>query len=180
MLAVASLALIRSPTHFRSPAQILRERIRINIVCNAANDSTPELDWDSAWRRWQLEGAGDDGAPPDSSSTAVQDALSTLLSAEAAVRAAKQDREAAADEKAALQAELAELQEARRLPYEIEEIEEIYRLLTNLDRSTAWKIAGRVVFAVVFVSLLLRWRTDGLQSVAGCLLLPLACATGQV
>ena len=41
-------------------------------------------------------------------------------------------------------------------------------------------IAVQAVLALAAVSLLLRWRSGGLESVASCVLLPLACATGQL
>ena len=49
-----------------------------------------------------------------------------------------------------------------------------------MDRVAWLRLTGRAVGAAALLSLLFRWRMEGWQSVVGCLLLPLACATGQV
>lgn len=139
-----------------------------------ANDAgSQSRDWDGAWRRWQLESSS------DGEGNVLQDAMAELVSAEAAVRAAKEEVDLAAEEKQALEEELAALQRARRDPFE--QLDEIYELLAaRLDRDTVLLSGGKALFAVALLSLAFRWRTDGPGSVAGCLLLPLACATGQI
>ena len=111
---------------------------------------------------------------------ALQDAMADLLSAEAAVRSAQDDWVEAAKEKAKLEIELEGLRARKgRLPYTFEEIEEVYRMLQS-DERLVWVLLARAALALALVSLLLRWRTEGAGSVAGCLLMPLACAMGQV
>ena len=148
----------------------------------AVNDEEPEsqADWDRAWQRWQMENGDreNDAAPLDSST--VGDAMAELLSAEAAIRSAQEEVSAARQEKARLEAELAALQQQRRLPYAFEEIDELYRLIEKMDGQATWVLVGRAALVACTASLLLRWRNEGFASVVGCVLLPLACATGQV
>ena len=161
-------------------------RARRVALCSGDAPPGDELpsntDWDKAWRRWQLEGGGgqNDGA------NAVADALSQLASAEAGVRMAREQADAAVDERARLQAELDDIRRLKlenrfkkRLPDEFEEIDALYKLIAS-DETFVRRVAVRVCLTVVILSLLLRWRTQGLESVAGCIAMPLVCVANSV
>ena len=94
------------------------------------------------------------------------------------VRAAQEDYILAAKEKAKLEIELEAVQRRRTaLPWEFEELEELYRIISS-DSKLLPRLAIRAVLVFSVIFLLLKWRNDGLESVAGCLLMPLVCATG--
>ena len=162
-------------------------RARRVVLCSAdapGGDECPSnTDWDRAWQRWQLEG---DGGPRGEGANAVADALSQLASAEANVRAAREEADSAADEKARLQAELdgirrlsPEKRLSRRLPYEYEEIDALYKLIAD-DETFVRRLAVRACLAILVLSLLLRWRTQGFESVAGCVVMPLVCVASSL
>ena len=140
-------------------------------------------DWDRAWQRWTLEGQLPPVEPTDDvaeQSPTMGDALGKVIAAEAAVRSAREAQASAAAEKAKLEAELRSVQRAREgLPYEFEEIEELYRLLWG-DEDFAKRFGARAAVALLVTWLLLRWRSQGLESVAGCVLMPLACAANDL
>ena len=141
-----------------------------------------ENDWDSAWVRFQLESV--DGAEEGSTellgATELQDAMADLISAEAAVRVARIDQQKASDEREKLLAELGDSAEAKkRLPYSFEELDEVYRLAQD-NPSVLYLLLARLALGVTIVALLLRGRVEGAEGVAGCLLMPIACATGQI
>ena len=120
-------------------------------------------------------------AEREASEEAMAAAEASSVAAKAAVLAAKLDLDEAAEEKASLEAELAEVQRARSLPYAFEELDEVYRLLELVGpQRVAFLVLSRAALAYAVVSLLLRWRNDGFESVAGCLLMPLVCASGQI
>ena len=140
-----------------------------------------EKDWDQAWRRFQLEGMeGGDGE--GEGTTELQDAMADLISAEAAVRVARIDQQKAAEERERLLQELgdtAEEQRRRKLPYTFEELDEVYRL-AQANPSVLYLLLARLAVGLTLVALLLKGRVEGAEGVAGCLLMPFACATGQI
>ena len=100
----------------------------------------------------------------DEPTNALQDAMAELLLAEASVAAARSELDAANRQKAALQAELEEVQQQQN----------------SLQRK---RLSDAVVLALAIaalISLAVRWQESGPASVAGCLLMPLVCASGQV
>ena len=129
-----------------------------HVLCSEEEGEEDDLDWDRAWRRYQLEAADEGGT------NVLQDALSDLVQAEASVRSAQQMRDEAAEEKAKLQAELAAVQ----------------REMEQLPDAGAVELAGRVTLALALAYLLQRLQSGGVSSALACLLLPLGCATGQV
>lgn len=139
--------------------------VRCCIMCSGADrsqadsdDEAASMDWDRAWSRYQLENPAE---MEELDVSAVQNALTELVMAEANVRQAEDELYAASKKKADLEAELAALNSFESTPI-------------------ATQIAGRLALALAFVSLVVRYNSSGAESVAGCLLMPVACALGQV
>ena len=102
----------------------------------------------------------DAGAEDEDEAEALQNALTDLVLAEANVRAAAEEVQAVAETKAALEKELVELRTGAK--------------------QQAMDILLRVTLAASVISLYVRYNLEGGESVAGCLLMPVACALGQV
>jgi hypothetical protein len=119
------------------------------MLCDSSGGGT---DWDREWQRYSLEQMGN-----EEDTTGLQDAMANLLSAELAMREAKRNVAAAAEEKATLEAALAETQREARLQPVI-------------------SAAIAVLLALVTV----RWWEGGPEAVAGCLLMPLVCVVEEV
>ena len=146
------------------------------VRCSATDGSDTEDGWDDAWRKFQLENE----ARVKKETNDIQNAMADLRSAEANIRATQQDWGDAAQEKEKLEIELDRVRRQQQgLPWEFEELDELYKLIQS-DENFVLRLGARAAVALVLVSLALRWRADGLESVAGCLLMPLVCATGQM
>ena len=133
-------------------------RTRAASSCSmcSSSEETADTDWDAAWSRYRMEQVDE----VDTEAEVIQTALTDLVLAEANVRAAADAVDAAAEEKAALERELAELRSGAKEQ--------------TLD------LFLRISLAISCVSLYIRFNTDGFESVAGCVLMPVACALGQV
>ena len=153
-ILIGSLTLLYVPTplYLRPHAPY-----RAHLRCSDADSSDSEVDWDGAWRRLQLESQ-------DEPANALQDAMAELLLAEAQVISAKSELEAANRQKAELQAELEEVQQQQ----------------SSLQQQA---LADAVVLSLAIaalIKLVVLLQESGPASVAGCLLMPLVCASGQI
>ena len=171
-------------------------RHAVHVLASAGDDDAPDepSDLDREWQRWRQEGLAESGgAPTGVTPDEIEMAQSEVWDAELALLSARQERLAAMEAKARLEDELEELERERselprvKLPYEFEEIEAVQRYISDADNSGFKSVAVAAAWApsvlalgLVLVQLLLRWRTDGPEGAAGCLLVPLACITGQV
>lgn len=175
-------AVVRIPTSGVALQRSTPRRSRQTIICSSSQESDADgspTDWDREWRRYSLEGLDEQ---QQSESAPMADALADLLSAEAVREAARLDVEAAAAEKQRLQEELAELQRQKsQLPWQFEELDELQaRIFNSDDDALPLKLGLRAAGLLLLVSLLLRWRTGGLEELVGCLAMPVVCAANDL
>ena len=154
-LGCIAIPLLSTPLYLRPQLPPCRAS---SIRCSDPDGSdSSDVDWDGAWRRLQLESQ-------DEPANALQDAMAELLLAEAQVISAKSELEAANRQKAELQAELEEVQQQQR----------------SLQQQA---LADAVVLSLAIaalIKLVVLLQESGPASVAGCLLMPLVCASGQI
>ena len=138
-------------------------RILMSLSGGGGGSEEPTMDWDRAWQRYRLE---EQGVENEESTNPVADALASVLSAEAAREAARQDVEAAAAEKKRLEDELTMLEQKRAnsLPWQFEELDELQRLIFDSgDKGGLLRLGFGVTAFLLLIRLLLELRVHGLD-----------------
>mmetsp|Transcript_32642 Transcript_32642/g.106783 ORF Transcript_32642/g.106783 Transcript_32642/m.106783 type:complete len:180 (+) Transcript_32642:3-542(+) len=141
---------------------------RATVLSGSRGDGA--TDWDGEWSRWQQRVSGESSAG----------GVDAPLPADELGQGGKENRgqvESWSDDE--LQRLRLEDRLKQQLPYEYEEIEELYHRIAA-DESFGARLAVRLSLVAVCLWLAFRWRTQGLESVAGCLLMPVICAANEV
>ena len=156
---------------------------RATVLSGSRGDGA--TDWDGEWSRWQQRVSGESSAG----------GVDAPLPADELGQGGKENRgqvESWSDDE--LQRLRLEDRLKQQLPYEYEEIEELYHRIAadesfgasgiTIARRKTWserapllfatgaRLAVRLSLVAVCLWLAFRWRTQGLESVAGCLLMP--------